>query len=47
MAHDPASLDELMARTGLPAAELSAKLMQLEIEGVVASLPGGKFQRIT
>lgn len=46
LGHDPVSLDELMTRTGLAADVLSAKLMELEITGLVASLPGGKFQRM-
>ena len=28
------------------AAEVSALLTQLEIEGTIAALPGGRFQRI-
>lgn len=46
LGHDPVSLDDLMGRTGLAAEKLSAKLMELEIQGQVASLPGGKFQRL-
>jgi DNA processing protein len=43
---DPASLDALVARTGLDAARLQARLLELELEGAVARLPGGLFQRI-
>lgn len=46
LGHDPVTLDELMVRTGFAADQLSAKLMELEILGQVASLPGGKFQRL-
>jgi DNA processing protein len=46
MGHDPASLDALQARTGWPTAELSARLMTLELEGRVARLPGGLYQRL-
>lgn len=46
LGHDPCSLDELMERTGSAADVLSAKLMELEIQGLVASVPGGKFQRL-
>ncbi|MBL8515871.1 MAG: DNA-protecting protein DprA [Betaproteobacteria bacterium] len=46
LGHDPVSLDELMRRTGLEAPALSASLMELEIEGRVTTLPGGKFQRL-
>jgi DNA processing protein len=43
---DPASLDTLQARTGLPTPELLAQLMALELQGQVARLPGGLFQRM-
>ena len=43
---DPVSLDALQARTGLPTADLQAKLMALELAGWVARLPGALFQRI-
>ena len=45
LGHDPATLDALMARCGWPAAELNVRLMELELEGRVARLPGGLFQR--
>lgn len=43
---DPVSLDSLCARTGWGAAELQARLLELELEGHVARLPGGLFQRV-
>jgi DNA processing protein len=43
---DPVGLDALAARTGLGAAELQARLLELELEGTVARLPGGLFQRV-
>ena len=43
---DPVGLDALLARTGLDTAHLQAQLMTLELEGQVARLPGGLFQRI-
>jgi DNA processing protein len=46
LGHDPTTLDALMARCGWPAAELSAHLLELELAGQVARLPGGLFQRI-
>ncbi len=43
--HDPASVDELVRRTGLGAAEVAAALARLELSGRVHALPGGRFQR--
>ncbi len=43
---EPVSLDALLARTGLNMASLQARLMELELSGQVARLPGGLFQRI-
>ncbi len=43
---DPVGLDALQARTGLDIAHLQAQLMGLELDGHVARLPGGLFQRI-
>lgn len=42
----PCSLDELVARTELTGAEISAILLMLELDGRVAVLPGQHFQRI-
>lgn len=42
---DPVSLDALSARTGWSAAVLQAKMLELELDGQVARLPGGLFQR--
>lgn len=43
---DPLGLDALVARTGLPAATLQVRLLELELDGQVARLPGGLFQRV-
>ncbi len=43
---DPLDLESLAQRSGLTIAELSAILLQLELEGLVANLPGGLYQRI-
>lgn len=43
---DPVTLDGLAARTGWGAAELSTRLLGLELEGLVARLPGQLFQRL-
>jgi DNA processing protein len=45
MGYEPATLDALQARTGLPTPELSARLLTLELDGHVARLPGGNYQR--
>jgi DNA processing protein len=46
LGYDPASLDALIARTGLAAPHLQAQLMALELEGHVTRLPGGLFARL-
>ena len=43
---DPLGLDELIARTGRSAADLLARLLDLELQGRVARLPGQRFQRV-
>ena len=43
---DPITLDALASRTGWPPAELNIRLLDLELEGRVARLPGQRFQRI-
>ncbi|MCW5650874.1 MAG: DNA-processing protein DprA [Ramlibacter sp.] len=43
---DPVSLDALVARTGIDTATLQARLLSLELDGQVARLPGGLFQRM-
>ncbi|MCZ4304078.1 DNA-processing protein DprA [Zoogloeaceae bacterium G21618-S1] len=47
LGHDPVSLDTLAARTGLTADALCAILLSLELDGHLARLPGGRFQRLT
>ena len=44
---DPVGLDALQARGTLDTASLQAELMSLGLEGLVARLPGGLFQRLT
>ena len=46
LGHDPMGLDELVARTGRSAADLSAGLLELELAGQVERLPGQRFQRL-
>ena len=45
LGHDPQSLDTLIDRCGWPAHTLSAHLLTLELDGQVARLPGGLYQR--
>jgi DNA processing protein len=45
LGYDPVSFDVLSARTGLPADQLAAQLLELELAGVVQRLPGGLLQR--
>ena len=42
---DPVSLDGLVDRTGIASSQLLARLLELELQGQVARLPGGLFQR--
>ncbi|MEP7156213.1 MAG: DNA-processing protein DprA [Betaproteobacteria bacterium] len=44
--YDPVTADFLTELTGISAHKIMARLTELELSGVVASLPGGKFQRI-
>jgi DNA processing protein len=46
MGFDSFSFDELLVRTSLSVESLSASLLELELEGRVASLPGGRYQRV-
>lgn len=43
---DVVSLDALLARTGLDTAQLQVRLLELELAGEIARLPGGLFQRL-
>ncbi|MDH4052387.1 MAG: DNA-processing protein DprA [Rubrivivax sp.] len=45
LGNDPVTLDALSARTGWPIANLNVRLLELELDGLVARLPGGLFQR--
>ncbi len=44
---EPATIDDLVERTGLPGESLVSMLLILELEGCVAALPGGRYDRIT
>lgn len=43
---DPCDINSLCARSGLNSEEISAQLLQLELDGLVAVLPGGRYQRL-
>ncbi len=46
LGEDPVTLDALIARTGCAADTLMSQLMTLELDGHVARLPGGLYQRL-
>jgi DNA processing protein len=46
LGHDPATLDELVGRSGLSPAALASMLLMLELEGRVEGLPGNRYQRL-
>ena len=45
LGHDPVTFDVLSARTGMASDRLAARLLDLELAGVVQRLPGGLLQR--
>jgi DNA processing protein len=45
MGHDPVSVDELIARTQLTTQAVSSMLLELELQGRVAALGGGRYSR--
>jgi DNA processing protein len=45
LGYDPVTFDALAARTGMPSDQLAARLLELELSGVVQRLPGGLLQR--
>ena len=46
LGHEPVALDELLARLALDPGMLGARLLELELAGLVTRLPGGRVQRI-
>jgi DNA processing protein len=46
LGYDPAGIDILTERTGLPTDVVAAALVELEVAGRVATLPGGNYQRL-
>jgi DNA processing protein len=47
LGREVSDVDSLCLRTGLTTARVCAMLLQLELEGSVASLPGGRYQRVS
>ncbi len=47
MGFDPCSLDELAHRSGLTADAVSVMLLHLELDGQIAALPGGRYQKMS
>jgi DNA processing protein len=45
LGHDPVTFDVLSARTGMPADRLAARLLDMELAGLLERLPGGLVQR--
>ncbi len=46
MGFEPITMEALIERSGLTSDNLSAMLLMLELENKVASLPGGRYQRL-
>ena len=46
MGFDPVSIDALLQRLKLPTDQLVARVTELELDGAIASMPGGKYQRL-
>ena len=46
LGHEPATLDQLIARCGLTADAVLAMLTELSLDGIVTNLPGGRYQRL-
>lgn len=46
LGRDPCDLDTLAERTGMPPDALLAQLLPLELDGRIAPLPGGRYQRL-
>ena len=46
MGYDPVTVDSLLTRANLPTDQLIARLTELELDGAIASMPGGNYQRL-
>ncbi|MCK6412218.1 MAG: DNA-processing protein DprA [Azonexus sp.] len=47
LGYDPCTFDELAVRSGLGSSALSAALLDLELAGKIAPLPGNRYQRLS
>ena len=47
MGFDPIHPDQLVDKLGISATDVYAELLQLELQGKIAALSGGRYQRIT
>ncbi len=47
MGYDPVDIDALCERAGLPVEHVVTELLRLELAGLVATLPGGRYQRLS
>jgi DNA processing protein len=47
LGHDPADIDTLAERCGLTPQAVSSMLLALELRGRVATLAGGRYQRVS
>ena len=46
LGHEIIDIDTLSVRSGLTVETVSAMLLTFELDGIVASLPGGGYQRL-
>ena len=46
MGYDAVSIDALMERVALRPEQVLARMSELEISGIIAPLPGGRYQRL-
>jgi len=47
LGHGPCSLDELAERSGYETEQLLGELLMLELAGLIATLPGNRYQRLS
>ncbi|HET8580730.1 MAG TPA: hypothetical protein VFL31_07005 [Nitrospiraceae bacterium] len=46
LSHEPTHIDDLIAKASLPAAEVAALLLSLELKNLIRQLPGHSFLRL-